>query len=92
MHNRTPLGNKVIPMSSAATQAEALFASPLQPSDHPSAAQVHAAIRASLHDHRGARGCAGVCAAEYGEHPETACARMKWALSAVGPRPIAHAA
>lgn len=69
---------------SPATEAEALFASGLQPSDHPASAQVRAAIRASLRTHRGACGCAAVCAAEYGEHPETAPLRMRWALSVVG--------
>ena len=66
-----------------ATKAEALFISTLQPSQRPTAEQVTAAIRASLRAHGGAGGCAGACAAEYGEHPDTARDRMKWALAAV---------
>jgi hypothetical protein len=63
------------------TSAEALFASPLQPSEQPSAAEVRAAILHSLRTNHGARGCAAVVAAEYGDHPETAAARMRWALA-----------
>jgi hypothetical protein len=61
--------------------AEALFASTLQPSEHPTVEQVTAAVRDSLRRHGGQRGCASVCAAEYGEHPDTAPARMRWALA-----------
>jgi hypothetical protein len=61
--------------------AEALFVSTLQPSAHPTAEQVTAAIRDSLRRHGGHQGCASVCAAEYGDHPDTAPARMRWALA-----------
>jgi hypothetical protein len=63
------------------TAAEALFASTLQPSDAPTIDQVEAAVRDSLRSHGGVRGCAALCAGEYGEHPETAPARMRWARS-----------
>jgi len=66
------------------TSAEALFTSSLQPSQHPTTSQIDAAIRTSLQNHHGARGCAAACAAEYGEHPETAVARMRWALTQIG--------
>ena len=66
-----------------ASCAEALFTSPLQPSDRPTSPQIRAAIRASLRSHRGVRGCAAALAAEYGEHPESAAERMRWALSVV---------
>jgi hypothetical protein len=72
----------VITMLSA-TMAEALFASSLQPSDAPTAAEVRAAIRMSLRRHHGSRGCAAFCAAEYGDHPDTAVARMRWAIDLV---------
>src|SRR5215469_8086407 len=52
-----------------ATMAEAVFASSLQPSESPTAAEVRAAIRTSLRRHHGSRGCAAFCAAEYGDHP-----------------------
>ena len=60
--------------------AEALFVSPLQPSEHPTQAQVRAAIDASLRSYGGPLGCASWLAAEYGEHPEVAADRMRWAL------------
>jgi hypothetical protein len=60
--------------------AEALFVSPLQPSEHPSPAQVRAAIDASLLSYGGPVGCASWLAAEYGDHPEVAADRMRWAL------------
>ena len=62
-------------------RAEALFTSALQRSDRPSVGQIRDAIAASLRIHGGPDGCAAVLAAEYGEHPETASARMRWALS-----------
>ncbi|RSM68042.1 hypothetical protein DMB66_14070 [Actinoplanes sp. ATCC 53533] len=65
------------------TGAEALFTSPLQPSEEPTPSQIDAAISASLRAHHGVRGCAAACAAEYGEHPETAARRMRWALAEV---------
>jgi hypothetical protein len=56
--------------------ADALFASYLQPSDLPTAVRVHEAIRLSLRVH--GAGCAAAVAAE---HPDTAVARMRWALA-----------
>ncbi len=64
-----------------ATLAEAVFVSSLQPSEHPTADQVAAAIGRSLRRHGGVSGCAGIFAAEYGEHPEESASRMHWALS-----------
>jgi hypothetical protein len=74
--------------------ANALFASYLQPSDRLTAAWIREAVRLSLHVHGGEAGCAAVVAAEYGEHPETAGPRMRWALAlaaatADGPDPAA---
>ena len=60
-------------------RADALFASALQCSDDPSAAQVGQAIAAAVRA-VGARGCAARVAQAYGEHPETAVMRMRWAL------------
>jgi len=58
--------------------AEALFASDLQPSSAPSPQAVHEAVTATLLRH-GADGCAAILASEYGDHPESAVARMCWA-------------
>jgi hypothetical protein len=63
-------------------RADALFASALQCSDEPSATQVRQAIAAAA-SALGPMGCAAQVAQEYGEHPETAAARMRWARTAV---------
>jgi hypothetical protein len=70
-------------LTAANVQAEALFASFLQPSEAPTVEQVAAAIAGSLRSYGGEAGCAAVVAAEYGEHPDTAVARMRWALALV---------
>ena len=70
----------MIPITSIDT-AEALFASYLQPSDHPTSAQVTAAVRDSLCRLGGQGGCAAVRATAYGDHPETAAEPMRWALA-----------
>jgi hypothetical protein len=63
-------------------RADALFASSLQRSDEPTVAQVHGAIAAALAAF-GIRGCAARVAQAYGEHPETAAPRMRWARATV---------
>jgi hypothetical protein len=63
-------------------RADALFASALQCSDEPSAAQIRQAIT-TVASALGCTGCAAQVAQEYGEHPETAAARMRWARAAV---------
>jgi hypothetical protein len=65
-----------------ALQADALFASALQRSDELSVSQIRRAIAAAL-DGYGAAGCAGRVAQEFGDHPETAAVRMRWARTAV---------
>jgi hypothetical protein len=69
-------------LSISAARADALFASTLQGSDQPDAAQVKQAIVAATRAY-GKLGCAARVAQEYGEHPETAVARMCWARTAV---------
>ena len=59
-------------------RADALFASSLQRSDEPTPAQVHQAIAAALAAF-GIQGCAARVAQAYGDHPETAAPRMRWA-------------
>jgi hypothetical protein len=66
----------------SAARADALFASALQRSDEPSAVQVKQAIAAATRAF-GDLGCAARVAQEYGEHPETAVTRMRWARRAV---------
>jgi hypothetical protein len=63
-------------------QAEALFVSDLQPSQRPTEQAVRTAIARCIRAY-GSRGCAARMAQEYGEHPETAVARMVWARRTV---------
>jgi len=63
-------------------RAEALFASTLQPSGSPSPYQVRGAVAMTLR-RLGSSGCAARTAAEFGDHPETAAARMRWALATI---------
>ena len=65
-------------LSTSAVWADALFVSMLQRSDKPSAGQVRQAIAAAVRAY-GGRGCAERVAQEFGDHPETAVARMRWA-------------
>jgi hypothetical protein len=63
--------------------ADALFVSALQRSEDPSAGQIRQAIAAAI----GAfdySGCAERVAQEFGDHPETAAARMRWARTVAG--------
>ena len=63
--------------------ADALFASMLQRSDGPSAGQVQKAVAAAMGAY-GGRGCAERVAQEFGDHPEIAVTRMRWAVEVVG--------
>jgi hypothetical protein len=71
---------KVVNIMGRTERAQALFVSHLQPSQQPPAHQVAAAIEESLRRF-GPVGCAAATAAEYGDHPETAASRMRWALA-----------
>jgi hypothetical protein len=62
-----------------AARAEALFTSYLSASSSPSGATVHAAIRDAVRRYGGTGGCAVEVAGAYGECPETAAPRMRWA-------------
>jgi hypothetical protein len=69
-------------LSISAARADALFVSALQRSEEPSARQVRQAVTAALRQF-GGRGCAERVAQEFGDHPEAAAARMRWARRAV---------
>ena len=71
-------------------RADALFASSLQRSDQPTPAQVHQAIAAALAA-LGIDGCAARVAQAYGDHPETAVLRMRWARATVTHAPVTRA-
>ena len=61
-------------------RAEALFVSALQPSEDCTTDRLEAAIETSLEQFGGPAGCAQRLAAEFGDHPEIAVPRMRWAL------------
>ncbi len=70
------------PCSVQTLHTDALFASALQRSDDLSPGKIRGAIAAAL-DGCGASGCAGRVAQEFGDHPETAAVRMRWARATV---------
>jgi hypothetical protein len=70
------------PASFEAVRAEALFASTLQSCTPASPEQVRRAVATTLRQ-LGIRGCAAQMAGEFGDHPNTAVARMSWALATI---------
>jgi hypothetical protein len=70
-------------LSFRSLHADALFASGLQRCDEHGAAQVRQAIAAAIRAF-GRAGCAGRVAQEFGDHPETAVIRMRWARAVAG--------
>ena len=69
-------------LSISTARADALFVSALQRSDEPSTTQIRQVIATTIRE-LGAQGCAARVAQEYGEHPETAVLRMRWARAIV---------
>jgi hypothetical protein len=65
-----------------AVQCEALFASDLQSSQRPEPRHIRRAILDMIMKF-GARYCVAQVAQEFGDHPETAVTRMRWAREAV---------
>jgi hypothetical protein len=63
-------------------RVEALFVSDLQRSQHPTDESIRAAVDATV-DRLGENGCAALVAQEFGEHPDCALGRMRWARLAV---------
>ena len=64
-------------------RAEALALSSASAAEPLDRARADAAIRASIRCHGGVRGCLAALAQEFGEHPDTAPSRMKWARRTV---------
>ena len=69
-------------LSVSAARADAVFVSGLQRRDQPSAGQVRQAVATAVRAF-GCSGCAGRVAQEFGDHPETAVIRMRWARGVV---------
>ena len=77
----------------ATARSHALFLCELQPSQNPDVEEIHAAVTRTVQTY-GVHGCLERVAQEYGDHPETAPQRMRWARELVskaypGPRPRA---
>lgn len=70
-------------LSISAVRAEALFLSSLQGSEEPAAEQVRDAVVTSVRAF-GGHGCAERVAQEFGDHPEAAAGRMRWARQVTG--------
>jgi hypothetical protein len=73
-------------------RCEALFASDLQHSQHPDPTDVRTAVARTI-TRLGETACLARVAQEFGDHPEAAAARMRWAREAVeaayvGPRHV----
>jgi hypothetical protein len=68
--------------NASAVRADALFASALQRTDRPGPGQVRQAIAVAVARY-GDSGCAARVAQAFGEHPETAVTRMRWARTMV---------
>lgn len=66
-----------------AARAAALFASDLSVASRPGDAAVERAIAATVRARGGTRGCVAEMAAAYGDRPEIAAARMRWARDVV---------
>src|SRR6266516_5405819 len=64
--------------SISAVRSDALFVSPLQPSDGPDVGQIRDAVAGAVRRF-GSRGCAARVAQEFGDHPDAAVTRMRWA-------------
>jgi hypothetical protein len=78
----TSLPGGETPGTFEAVRAGALFVSALQPSGSPSPDQVRCVVATTLR-RLGVRGCAAQMAGEFGDHPDTAVARMSWALATI---------
>lgn len=74
---RSPRKATVTRISFNEAVCEALFASPLQPSDTLTPETVAAAIGSTAR-RLGAVGCASCVAEEFGNHPDLAAGRMRW--------------
>ncbi|MEV4351209.1 hypothetical protein AB0J83_42670 [Actinoplanes sp. NPDC049596] len=66
-----------------AARAAALFASDLPAGTKPTPSAVEAAIARTVRARGGTRGCVAELAAAYGDYPENAATRMRWARGVV---------
>ena len=78
-HERVSMARKI---DLRTVRADALFTSDLSARCRHSDAEITAAIGRAIRSHGGVGGCAGAVAAAYGDRPETAAPRMRWARAA----------
>ena len=71
-----------VPDTIRTARAEALFLSTLQPSESPSGERVRRHVATTL-SRLGVAECGAQMADEYGNHPNTSVARMRWALTTI---------
>ena len=64
-------------------RAEALFTSAVPTGTALTRTRLQAVVSAAVRTHGGVRACAAEMAAAYGERPEAAASRMRWALRVV---------
>jgi hypothetical protein len=76
MHGSTRL--TLTNQAAADSRREALFASELQPSDTPTGDMINSAITSAI-QRFGSRGCTERMAQEFGDRPDVAAERMRWA-------------
>jgi hypothetical protein len=76
MHAITP--PPPAPQAASHARCQALFASALQPSDTPDVGMIAAAISSAV-QRFGPRGCTEPMAQAFGDHPDAAARRMRWA-------------
>jgi hypothetical protein len=69
-------------LDSDEVRTEALFASDLQRSQRPSPELIREAVTETV-SRLGEGGCAELVAQEFGEHPDSAVGRMRWARNAI---------
>jgi hypothetical protein len=81
--DREPVHRQSAPAHLLAARAEALFASDLSARREYTQIEVAAAIGHAMGTHNGIHGCVAEVAAAYGEHPETAARRMRWARTVI---------
>lgn len=72
------MGPAIHHLHNSAVRADAVFVSALQRCEQPSDDQIRQAVAVAVRTF-GPRGCAARVAQEFGDHPETAVARMRWA-------------
>lgn len=72
------MGPAIDESGSSAVWADALFVSALQRWEQPSAGQIRQAVAAAVRVF-GPGGCAERVAQEFGDHPDSAAGRMRWA-------------